>query len=636
MLKNSLGFKTSLISTVVISLLLSLSAMTYLAYQIIKEKVEDKLIDDIRYTLTVESNEILALFKRAEDVVSEAATILEKSANTNEYPNILAISASTGGIHKLTLGFQDGSSYSSKSSKSFPGGVGIKSKYDPRIRPWYQDAKTKPGLSHSAPFFNKQGMPMLSVAHTVGDGVLSADVRFSHLKEKLVLLVENEGMPSFIMNKSGLILASTIEQAPAKENVFKSSLQYMIQDLIKGDMHVIEYEIDGVIKLFLAETIELLNGEQWFFVLSIDKNTAYAPVKSATQKLIGILFITAIISTLFLLLVLKVIYKPILSLRTLITDLSQGDGDLTQRLEVKNSDDISQIAMGVNKFIEQLQLMMKEVQKATVQLSERVERIHEQSESNTNILSRHAAETEQIVTAVEELSSSALMVSDNSKVAASSATDANSSSDDANNSILEAQTQIAELANEIVQASNNVKQMDSATNDIQSIVEVIGSIAEQTNLLALNASIEAARAGEKGRGFAVVADEVRALANRTQVSTTEIGNAIASLQKEASNVVNAITETQTTCQTTVEQAESVSNILHVLNDHITLINNMNAEISSSSQEQSKVITTISENVTQLHDMVAMLASNSDEQHQEVGYISDINKNLTHIINKFKL
>ncbi len=637
MIKSQLGFKSSLIVTVVISLVLSLSIVGFLSYQLVKEQVEGRLIENIRGTLNAESNEILDLFKRAEEAVSSFATVLEKNNDVAKYPELLALSAPMGGVSKLTLGFNDGSSYTSKpSSKTFPGGVGIKSKYDPRTRPWYQEGIKVSGLSLSSPFFTKQGDPMVGVMHSLNGGLVLADLRFGNLKSKLEELNEKENTPSFIIEKSGLILASTIEGLVEKENLFDSEFKDIAADLLAAQTGAFEYDLQGVTKLFLTKKIELINGGEWYFVLSTDKEAAYAPVREATEQLVTILLITSSISILILLLVMKRIYKPILSLRTLISGLSQGDGDLTQRLAVHSKDDIGHIAIGINAFIEHLQNMMKEVRVATEQLSERVEDIHLHSEENSVVLSQHASETEQIVAAVEELSSSAMMVSDNSTEAANSANDAKSSSNNANEKIQQSQVQIAQLANEILQAANNVKHMDEATGNIQSIVEVIGGIAEQTNLLALNASIEAARAGEQGRGFAVVADEVRALASRTQVSTTEIGDAITSLQKEASGVVSAITNTQTTCQVTVDSAEAVSDILQALNEHITGINQMNSEISNSAEEQSRVIQTVSQNITELHGMVEKLSAIGSNQFEEVRKISEVNKNLSSLIGKFKL
>ncbi|MCV2403612.1 methyl-accepting chemotaxis protein [Marinomonas sp. C2222] len=640
---NRLGFKGSLIATVLVVLLLTLSVSGWLSYKTTKEQVTENVTSDLRFIIDEEVDSLLAVFKRAEEVVTTTSNLFEeKGYGPSDYPLVLMLSAKSGGVSKLTLGFEDGTSYVSKpSSKTFPGGVGITSKYDPRIRPWYKEGKASPGLSHSKPFFTKSGHPILAVSHTVKNGVLAADVRFSNLQTHLEGVLEKSGMATFVMDKSGLIIASTIAEVVPQENITNSSINAFIQKLLSSETRVAETALQDENQqnqnlLFLAEEIPLINDGKWYFFAAVDRDEALSPVADSVAKLLGTLSIMAIISVLVLLYVLKVIYAPILSLRDLISGLSQGDGDLTQRLKIHSDDDIGQIALGINKFIEQLQSLMKEVKNSTEQFTGRVESIYQQSEENSTVLEQHAVETEHIVAAVEELSSSAVMVAEHSNSAASSAMEAKGRSTTANDMLRKAQDQIALLASEVLKAADNVKQMDQKTGDIQSIVEVIGGIAEQTNLLALNASIEAARAGEQGRGFAVVADEVRALANRTQDSTTEIGNAISNLQVEATSVVSAITGTQSTCDATVEGAESVSQTLQALSEQIVGINDMNAEISGSADEQSRVIQTVSENITELHGMVEKLSNIAKGQYEEVHHIAEINKNLGNIIGKFKV
>lgn len=632
------GFKGNLIITVALVLLLSLSVAAIFSYKMIKEQVTENVISDLRYMVSEEADSILSVFKRAEETVTSVSELfIKEKYGPSDYPSALMISAKASNVSKLTMGFEDGTSYVSKpSSKTFPGGVGITSKYDPRTRPWYKESKASPGLSHSKPFFTKSGDPILAVSHTLLNGVLTADVRFSNLQSRLESITEDEGVINFVTDKSGLIIASTMEEVVPKEYIEDSSIYNFLQDLMSSESLVAERVMHGKNLLFMIEKMPLVNDGQWNFFVVVERDKVFAPVAEATEQLLLILCVTTVISLTLLLLSLHFIYKPILSLRELITGLSQGNGDLTQRLEVHSNDDISQIASGINRFIEQLQVMMKEVKNSTEQFTVSVKKIYLQSEKNSSVLAQHASETDQIVTAVEELSSSASLVADNSTSAASSAMDAKNNTNDANSMLEKAQDQILTLASEILKAADDVKKMDQKTVGIQSIVEVIGAIAEQTNLLALNASIEAARAGEQGRGFAVVADEVRALANRTQTSTTEIGNAINGLQGEASNVVSAINGTQSTCETTVEHAESVSKILQALSEHVAGISDMNTDISSSADEQNRVIQMVSENITELHGMVETLSDIAQWQNEEVHHIAKINENLGNIIGQFKL
>lgn len=142
-------------------------------------------------------------------------------------------------------------------------------------------------------------------------------------------------------------------------------------------------------------------------------------------------------------------------------------------------------------------------------------------------------ETDQVATAMNEMTATVHEVAQNAQLAADSASQANAEVGTGQSVVNDSISAISKLVQQVEQAADVIHELENDSIEIGSVLDVIRSIAEQTNLLALNAAIEAARAGEQGRGFAVVADEVRVLAQRTQTSTQEIQTMIEKLQAGA-------------------------------------------------------------------------------------------------------
>ncbi|MFT5718467.1 MAG: methyl-accepting chemotaxis protein [Oleiphilaceae bacterium] len=280
--------------------------------------------------------------------------------------------------------------------------------------------------------------------------------------------------------------------------------------------------------------------------------------------------------------------------------------------------------------------MMLQIKDATTALNDNVDKLKDQSERNAIILDGHVKETEQIVTAIEEMNATAGAMASDIANTAQLTHNANNAGYESKHTATQAQEIVAELISDVENSVESVSEMSNKTEGINSILGVIGGIAEQTNLLALNAAIEAARAGEQGRGFAVVADEVRNLASRTKSSTEEIESALANLLKGNQSVVDSMSVTKDRCQQAADGAGQVAVSLDAMTNIVSEINDLSTQVAAAAEEQSSVTQEVSKNMTAINDIVGELDKNGKQVVEEINSIDDINHQLTDIISKFKI
>jgi aerotaxis receptor len=271
---------------------------------------------------------------------------------------------------------------------------------------------------------------------------------------------------------------------------------------------------------------------------------------------------------------------------------------------------------------------------ATETLTQQAEATEREIEQVSHAMVRQLQETEQVATAMHQMTATINEVAQSASNAAKAATDADQISQQTMQRVGETVKLIGALSSEVDSAESVILNLAQYSKDIGGVLEVIQSIAEQTNLLALNAAIEAARAGEQGRGFAVVADEVRTLAGRTQKSTEEINKMIEVLQQGAKNAVDEMTKVRIKAADGVEHGENSARLLTETTQSVSTISDMILQIASAAEEQHIVSEEIARNIEAIDRLSKETSEHATIASQAGRNLSKLSKDLDLMVEQF--
>ncbi|MEZ9199228.1 methyl-accepting chemotaxis protein [Shewanella sp. 10N.286.54.B9] len=495
-------------------------------------------------------------------------------------------------------------------------------------RPFWQEFLSQMNHYVNDPYLDADGEILLTFRAPAYDqqrnliGTVGLDLDLEQVNREFAALQSvYPGLAVFVVSDSGLLVnfpdmvnqmmsngLSTLDMAAIDENYKQHGAEgfgtmWQAYNARNDKEHIVQWN-NQQYRVFLQPYERALPEVHWNVAVMLPESAIIAPVDDAVRDNILHSVIFSCVIALFMWLLIKWQLKPLQQLQQAMHSISQGDADLTRRLNINRKDELGKLSEAFNDFVSKIQVMVNESSSLANKFYQN-SRNSLQSTAETNaIVGQQKAQLANVASASVEMAQTSEHVAGRAQDISAIASETKQGVASGVANIETVNDRMGILADQIQQATDVVAALEQDTSKIGEVVNVIGAIAEQTNLLALNAAIEAARAGEQGRGFAVVADEVRNLASRTQTSTTQIHDIVAELQntaKDAVGVMNqGLEETKSNKAATlavIPEFETILTSMEQLEQHMV-------DISSTITQQSSTAIQMNQEIVEIDEMAS--------------------------------